>query len=305
MKYIYPFFIIILICFVGEQKDLINSKLPLKDKTFNYLRYDDWIKYNNNYLTLKKINEGKLLIKIENQNLNYIYNGIDDIKFKLKPNGKVKFYFLINQDINLNQVMTEISQGLNDNEIKFFVAKTEKIKKKIDLSDWKSHVNSKFEGTKTDFVIYQTPIYGAYLHNTFKDQRNNNYFILNFKAKLGDTNNSRIMAWIGDSYGSHRKRTYYKLENNFKEFSYFHNGIFLFKNPKRYVGFDALLYGIDDTVHIKDLEINSINVSKNFDLKEIRRDDDISGLFDIFAIEFINMKDKNKKFNLTNFNAIN
>ena len=131
MKYIYSFFLIILICYIGEQKDSINNKLPLKDKTFNYLRYDDWVKYNNNYLTLKKINEGKLLIKIENQNLNYIYNGIDDLKFKLNPNGKIKFYFLINQDINLNQVMREIGQGLNDNEIKFYVAKTDKIKKKL------------------------------------------------------------------------------------------------------------------------------------------------------------------------------
>ena len=71
MKKFFTFIsIFILTIFVGENKDLINYKLAFLNKEFKYIRYDDWLNYNNTKLNVKKYNNDKLLINIESKNLN-------------------------------------------------------------------------------------------------------------------------------------------------------------------------------------------------------------------------------------------
>ena len=47
--------IFILTIFVGENKDLINFKLAFLNEEFKYIRYDDWLNYNNTKLNLKNL----------------------------------------------------------------------------------------------------------------------------------------------------------------------------------------------------------------------------------------------------------
>ena len=55
MKKFFTFIsIFILTIFVGENKDLINYKLAFLNKEFKYIRYDDWLNYNNTKLNVKK-----------------------------------------------------------------------------------------------------------------------------------------------------------------------------------------------------------------------------------------------------------
>ena len=63
--YFYKYFYTDNICW--ENKDLINFKLAFLNKEFKYIRYDDWLNYNNTKLNLKNLNNNKLLINIESK----------------------------------------------------------------------------------------------------------------------------------------------------------------------------------------------------------------------------------------------
>lgn len=289
--------IFILTIYVGEKKEFINSKLSFFNKEFQYIRHDDWLNYNNTKLNLKNFNNDKLLINIKSKNLNYIKNEFEEIKFELKPAGNIKFYFFCNKDYLQKIIKKNIINKTK--EINYFMGSIENNIKEVKLtSNWSTHNDSNFTNYDNEIIInYDNPGYGSHIWNSFR-HKENDILVLNFKAKIGkdDIKNS-FFFWIGDHYGYDRKRLTKPLKDKFNEYYFFHNSKFKHSNKTKYLGFDSLMF-VENKIYIKDLKLNKLNLNNEINLIKLSDNYVINKKFNILVVEFKNLGNKKKTFNL-------
>ena len=293
--------IFILTIFVGENKDLINFKLAFLNKEFKYIRYDDWLNYNNTKLNLKNLNNNKLLINIESKNLNYIKNEFEGIKFELEPSGNIKFYFVCNK----NYIQKIIKNNLTnkDKEINYFIGHDQNNNKKLKLiSSWSTHNNSNFTDNKDNIIINSdNPGYGSHIWNSFQHDEEN-ILVLNFKGKIEKTQvPNKFFVWIGDHYGDQdRKRIKIHLEDEFNDYFLFHNNKFKYKDKIRYLGFDNIP-NAENKIYIKDLELIKFNLKDSMNYIKLSENFIFKNKLNILVIEFKNLGKNKKTFKLGNY----
>ena len=290
--------IFILTIFIGENKDSINFKLAFLNKEFKYIRYDDWLNYNNTKLNVKKYNKDKLLINIKSKNLNFIENEFEEVKFELQPKGNIKFYFLCNRNY-LKKIIDEKILDKNK-EITYLLGSTENnIKETIINKNWLTHNNSNFENIKNEITInYDNPGYSSHIHNFFEHD-SQSFLVLNFKAKIEKNQNNNFFTWIGDHYRSDRKRMKQILSQNYNEYYLFHNNKFFSSNKKKFVGFD-FRSKTKNIIYLKDLKLNKIDIKRKLAFTKLTRENLSNENFFILVIEFKNLGKNDKIFNLIN-----
>ena len=290
--------IFILTILVGEKKEIINNKLSFLNKEFKYVRYDDWLNYNNTKLNVKKYNSDKLLINIKSKNLSFIKNEFEEVKFELLPEGNIKFYFLCNKSY-LQQVIEKNISNKNE-EINYFIGSAKNdVKEIITNSKWFTHNDSNFEHNKDEIrIIYDNPGYSSHVH-TFFDHDNKSFLVLNFKAKLKKKQNNNFFSWIGDSYGSDRKRLKETIGQEFNEYYLFHNSKFFSPDKKKFFGFDFRSQ-FENIIYIKDLKLNRLNINKKINLIKLTDKNLSNKNFYILVIEFKNLDKNNKTFKFSN-----